>query len=182
MPATPPSPARWCASSTAAPCPRCGARPTSASPPAVADEELATLADLDTVRPVMNSLAELQWIAGLNRQWLEKASEALNMLTLETLRYEGKLQGEQLRAEVGIYERAMEAAVKTNAAIARLNLDERLVAVEEHKADMILDAFARSLMKAGVTAEELQKAAYAEFARRMKTIPGEIEPPEAQAV
>jgi hypothetical protein len=80
----------------------------------VADEELAKLADLDKVRPVMNSLAELQWLAGLNRQWLERAAEALNLLTLESLRYEGSLHGEMLRAEVGIYERAMEAVFKTN--------------------------------------------------------------------
>jgi 3-oxoacyl-[acyl-carrier-protein] synthase III len=49
------------------------------------------------------------------------------------------------------------------------------VAIEERKADMILDALAKALRKAGIMAEDVQVAIYAEFARRLRTIPGELE-------
>jgi hypothetical protein len=140
----------------------------------VADAELRKLADLDRVRPVENSLAELQWLAGLSRLWLEQMAQMVNQLEYE-IRYEGKLHGEQLRAEVGLLERAMDRCYQINATIARLNLDERLVAIEERKADMILSAFGAALVKAGMMDGDTQALAYGEFSRRLKVIAGAVE-------
>jgi hypothetical protein len=62
-------------------------------------------------------------------------------------RYEGR-GGEQLRAEVALYERSLDRAGKLLVEWSRLNIDERLARIEEAKATAILEVIRRSLMAA----------------------------------
>jgi len=62
-------------------------------------------------------------------------------------RYEGR-GGEQLRAEVALYERSLDRAGKMLVEWSRLNIDERLARIEEAKAAAILEVIRRALMAA----------------------------------
>jgi len=72
-------------------------------------------------------------------------------------RYEGR-SGEQLRAEVALYERSMDRAGKLLIEWSRLNIDERLTRIEEAKAMMILDVIRRTLISAELSDEQRLKA------------------------
>jgi hypothetical protein len=80
------------------------------------------------------------------------ASEALELKSyfagrveaLEQLRYEGHA-GEQLRAEVGLFERALDRAQKFVADLAKLGLSERAIRVDEARVLLIVAAVQRAL-------------------------------------
>ena len=59
-------------------------------------------------------------------------------------RYEGR-GGEQLRAEVALYERSLDRAGKMLVEWSRLNIDERLARIEEAKAAAILEVIRHAL-------------------------------------
>ena len=65
-------------------------------------------------------------------------------------RYEGR-SGEQLRAEVALYERSLDRAGKLLIEWSRLNIDERLMRIEEAKAATIIEVIRRSLASADLT-------------------------------
>ena len=73
------------------------------------------------------------------------------------VRYEGR-SGEQLRAEVALYERSLDRAGKLLVEWSKLNIDERLSRIEEAKAAMILEVVRRSLLSADLTDEQRRKA------------------------
>jgi len=68
-------------------------------------------------------------------------------------RYEGRA-GEQLRAEVALYERSLDRVGKLLIEWSRLNIDERLMRIEEAKATAIIEVIRRSLMSAELTEEQ----------------------------
>jgi hypothetical protein len=121
---------------------------------------LASAADL-VGTPVDNPLAELAALAGRARAWMHLLEGKVEQLGEDGLRYEGKI-GEQLRAEVALYERAMDRLGKFLADFGRLNIDERLSKIEETKADVIIRAIDAALAHAGVVgvaATEAKKVA-----------------------
>lgn len=69
---------------------------------------------------------------------------------LEELRYRGAA-GEQIRAEITLYERALDRVGTRLTAIARLNIDERLAAIQEKQAEVIIHAIDAALAHAGIT-------------------------------
>jgi hypothetical protein len=70
------------------------------------------------------------------------------------IRYESKAGGEQLRAEMALYERAMDRCVNLLAAIAKLNIDERLAKIEEAKVILIITAVATAMNRANITNDQ----------------------------
>lgn len=70
------------------------------------------------------------------------------------VRYESKAGGEQLRAEMALYERAMDRCVNLLAGIAKLNIDERLAKIEEAKILIIITAIDTALNRAGITGDQ----------------------------
>jgi hypothetical protein len=62
-------------------------------------------------------------------------------------RYEGR-GGEQLRAEVALYERSLDRAGRMLIEWSRLDIDERLMKIEEAKAMAILEVIRRALLAA----------------------------------
>jgi len=72
-------------------------------------------------------------------------------------RYEGRA-GEQLRAEVALYERSLDRVGKLLIEWSRLNIDERLMRIEEAKATAIIEVIRRSLLSAELTDEQRKTA------------------------
>ena len=76
---------------------------------------------------------------------------------LRSVRYSTKA-GEQLRAEVGAYERAMAAAGRLLVDLARLGLDERQVRISEQQAALVNQVIRRVLAEVGLSPEQLEAA------------------------
>lgn len=104
-----------------------------------ARRELAKLgALLGPAEMVENPLERLQQLAGEADRWMDLMRRRVAELT--AVGYESALGQEQVKAEVQLYERAMDRTAQILSAIARLNIDERLAAVSERQADTVLRA------------------------------------------
>lgn len=119
-------------------------------------EVRATLAALD-VAPVDDPLTALMQLAGQVLAWQEATAHLVNRLG-DQIRYEGMAGGEQLRAEVQLYERSMDRAEKVLSSIARLNIEERLAQISEAQADRVLAAIDAALAAAGLAGAEAASA------------------------
>jgi hypothetical protein len=118
-----------------------------------AEQEVrAVLAELD-VTPVEDPLTALMQLAGQVLAWQSATSALVNRLGAE-IRYEGVAGGEQLRAEVQLYERAMDRAEKVLSSIARLNIEDRLAQISEAQAERVIAAIDAALATAGVTGQQ----------------------------
>ncbi|MGX9887356.1 HGGxSTG domain-containing protein [Streptomyces sp. NPDC002276] len=122
---------------------------TAAGRRQVEGEARALLAELG-VTPVSDPLAQLLQLAGEVLAW-QKATAAL-VNELSSIRYQGG-SGEQLRAEISLYERAMDRAANVLSAIARLRIDERLAEVSEKQAEAVIGAIEAGLAAVGVTGD-----------------------------
>jgi hypothetical protein len=118
----------------------------------------AELAALD-VAPVGDPLAQLALLAGQAVAWKDAMAGRVNHLA--GLRYEGTGSGEQLRAEVALWERALDRCERVLVAMARLNIDERLVKITEGQADLMEKALRATLAEIGLDLEEQERAARA---------------------
>lgn len=129
-------------------------------------EARRALAELGAA-PVADPLAGLLKLAGQVLAW--QATTAALVNELESIRYRGSNGAEQLRAEVALYERAMDRAVTVLAAIARLNIEERLVQLSERQADAVIGAVNAALEAAGVAGERANEARVA-AARHLRSV------------
>lgn len=116
---------------------------------AVEEAARKTLAKIGA-KPVDNPLSALAELAGEVVAFKNVLAERVN--ELEEIRYQGAT-GEQIRAEIVLYERAMDRAGNLLATIAKLNIDERLAAISERQADAVIAAIEAALSYAGVTGE-----------------------------
>jgi hypothetical protein len=113
------------------------------------------LADLD-VEAVDDPLAALLRLGGQVLAWQEATAQLVNRL--ESIRYTGANGAEQLRAEVVLYERAMDRAAAVLTRIAQLRVDERLATVSERHAQALIGALEAGLAAAGVTGHRVVEA------------------------
>lgn len=125
------------------------------------------LADMNAP-PVDNPLTELARITGQVVAWKDQMADRVNELT--SLRYSTE-GGEQLRAEVALFERALDRCEKFLTAMARLNIDERLARITEQQADTVTYAVIAVLEELGLTAEQ-QAEARRGVARHLRAVPG----------
>jgi hypothetical protein len=100
--------------------------------------------------PVDNPLTALAQLVGEVLAFKNALGAKVN--ELDEIRYQLGA-GEQLRAEVALYERAIDRAGTLLANIARLNIDERLAAITEKQAEAVLRAIDAALIAAGVTGD-----------------------------
>jgi hypothetical protein len=103
---------------------------------------------------VTNPLEELQQVAGETvaikdylRGFVQK---------IEEIRYQGGA-GEQIRGELQAYQAALRDTVNVLSIMARLDIDGRLVRVEEAKALLLIKAVNGALADAGVSGELAQR-------------------------
>lgn len=130
-------------------------------------EARQVLAELG-VAPVEDPLAQLLKLAGEVLAWQRATAALVNGLE-DGIRYRGANGAEQLRAEIALYERAMDRAVNVLSAIARLGIDERLVQVTEKQADAVVGALNAALAAAGVSGEQAEQARRA-AARHLRSV------------
>lgn len=130
---------------------------------ATEDRVRALLARVD-VEPISDPLSEMAKIAGEAVAWKDAIRDRVNELTSVRYSTEG---GEQLRAEVALFERAMDRCEKFLTAMARLNIDERLARISERQADIIIKAVTATLADRGLSTEE-QAEARRDVARRLR--------------
>jgi hypothetical protein len=124
------------------------------------------LARLD-LPPVEDPLSELARVCGQVLGWKDMLAGKVNDLT--SLRYENEAGGEQLRAEVALWERSLDRCERFLTAMARLNIDERLARISEERAEVIISVLAAALERAGIEGElfdAVLTAADEEFARQ----------------
>lgn len=109
--------------------------------------------------PVSDPLRALAELAGEVTRWKNLAR--MYVQHLESLRYSGFQGGEQIRGEVVIYERAMDRCVQVLATIAKLNIDERLAAIDERQAATVDRALTAALEELGLSEDKRQQASAA---------------------
>jgi hypothetical protein len=126
----------------------------------------AALARLN-VAPVENALTELAKITGQVVAWKDMLAEKVN--TLASLRYETEVGGEQLRAEVALWERALDRCGKFLVDMAKLDIDERLARVTEQQAEQVSAALTTVLAEMGLSQDQ-QRAARAGVARHLRAV------------
>jgi hypothetical protein len=93
-----------------------------------AEAELARL----SLPPVDDPLSALAAVTAEVLAWKDQMAGLVNKLT--SVRYEGDGMGEQLRAEVALFERALDRCEKFLTAMARLDIDDRLARITEARA------------------------------------------------
>jgi hypothetical protein len=120
-------------------------------------------------RPVENPLAELQQLAGRVLAWEHAIGRMVNDLT--SLRYETEF-GEQLRSEVALLERAMDRCERVLVAMARLDIDERLVKITQRQADLLNGVVLGAFADVGLS-REMQDAVRPAIARRLRAVAAE---------
>lgn len=131
-------------------------------------EARQVLAELG-VPAVEDPLAQLLRLAGEVLAWQRATAALVNGLE-DGIRYRGANGAEQLRAEIALYERSMDRAIQVLAAIARLNIDERLVRVTERQADALVGAVNAALEAAGIHGGEQAEAARKAAARHLRSV------------
>jgi hypothetical protein len=132
----------------------------------VEQQARAELARLD-LPPVEDPLSELARVCGQVLGWKDMLAEKVNALS--SLRYENEAGGEQLRAEVALWERALDRCERFLTAMARLNIDERLAKISEERAELIVTVLTAALERAGIEGEQADAVFTAfdvEFARQ----------------
>jgi hypothetical protein len=130
-------------------------------------EARQVLAALD-VTPVGDPFAALSRLAGQVLAWQAAISSIVNDLG-DRLRYEGASGSEQLRAEIALYERAMDRTGHVLGMIAKLNIEDRMARVTERQADALVTALEAALAAAGVTGQQAADARKA-AARHLRAV------------
>ena len=120
------------------------------------------------VNPVEDPLTALTRIAGEVLAWKDALGGLVNALT--SLRYVTG-SGEQLRAEVAAFERAMDRAIHVLSVLAKLNIEERLAKVSEKQIELVNAAITAALADAGLS-EEVQEEVEDGFIRHLRLAAG----------
>jgi len=115
----------------------------------------AALADMD-VPVIADPLTELGKLAGQVVAYKDALARLVN--DLASIRYEDAKGAEQLRAEVAVFNLALSECRQVLVAMARLDIDRRLAAIEETKARAVLAAFDAGLAHAGITGPTANEA------------------------
>ncbi|MFJ4924086.1 hypothetical protein [Streptomyces sp. NPDC088736] len=106
--------------------------------------------------PIDNPLTALQALAGemiAVKNFLRGQVERL-----EGIRYASSIGTEQLRGELAAYQSAMRDTAQVLGVIGRLRIDERLAAITEAQATLVIGAIDAALAHAGVTGTEAIEA------------------------
>lgn len=112
------------------------------------------LDDLD-IGPVEDPLTALAQMAGEVIRWKDLLTERVGQL--QALGYSGE-NGEQIKAEVQLYERSLDRSVSVLDKIARLDIDSRLAAIDEKRAAMVEGAIEAALNALDLPLDQRQRA------------------------
>lgn len=121
------------------------------------------------ISPVGDPLTALSLLAGEVLAWKDEMARHVGML--HSIRYSTDT-AEQTRAEVTLFERAMDRCATVLVQIAKLNIDERLAAITEQQATMLTNALFAAFDEAGfsVTDVDKKKAVTGAFSRHLRLV------------
>lgn len=117
--------------------------------------------------PVTDPLTALQEHAGKVRAWMDFLEERIS-----ALRHSSQWDTEQIRGEVELFVRAQKEVRETLVDMGRLKIDDRLIAIEEGKIQMLFDALKAGLVAGGVTGPGPTQAAFAAAGKHLRVIKG----------
>lgn len=103
--------------------------------------------------PVSDPVTELADVAGQAKALMGWAAARVAELQNE-LSYRTEDEVEQLRAVVGVYERAQDRTAKMLESLAKLGLEERRVRLEEDQAELVVSAMRLAVDRAGLAPAE----------------------------
>lgn len=121
----------------------------------------------DVSAPVADPLTALASLAGHVNAWMEFLAGRIG--ALESLSYDSGFAGEQIRGEIQLWERALDRCNAVFGTAARLNIDERLAAITERQAEVVMAAIEAALDAAQVPAAGRADAKRA-AARRLRVV------------
>lgn len=107
---------------------------------AAQDEELTQKLSEWGYEPVGDPVEVLADLAGMARAMVGYWAARMDAIDPDDQRYTDAKGAEQLRSEVALHERAMDRAAKFAAEIAKHDIDERLVRVEEVRVGLVATA------------------------------------------
>lgn len=119
--------------------------------------------------PVEDPLKALKILAGECLAWKDTCSGFLR--ELDGVEYTSEVIGSQVRAQVLVWERALDRCEHVLLTIARLKIDERLASIERDKADMVIRAVEAGL-RAGQVPPERWPLARRQAAAQLRVIDG----------
>lgn len=121
------------------------------------------------VDPVEDVFTALAGLAGEVLAWKDAMAGKVNELT--ALRYEASGAGtEQLRAEVALWERALDRCAEVLGLIARCNIDERLARITAQQVEILGRAVDAALDDGGVTGGQAVAVRVA-LTRHLRAVP-----------
>lgn len=121
----------------------------------LAQEEIAARVSRLDIAPVTDPLLALQQYAGRVLAREKIIADAVEQLA--EWRYQAPT-GEQRRAELGLLENIMAESRQTLTALARLQLDERVVRIREKEADLFAAVLATVFRQLNLTPEVIREA------------------------
>jgi len=135
------------------------ARSRKAAAKRIAEAELNEQANKLLVKlgaqPCDNPLTALAERAGVELAYFRAlANEVNDLYERDEIRYTDAKGSEQLRSEVVMFERAASRLDSLLSGIAKLNIDSRLVVIEEEKARLFMEAVQAGLASIGVVGEQ----------------------------
>jgi hypothetical protein len=113
----------------------------------LARREITEAVQILDAPPIGDPLRALQQLAGEVVAWKNALADRVD---LQKLRYASNIDTEQIRGEVQLLERAMDRCNTVLVNIAKLKIDERLAAIDEATAAMVIRAMEAGLASAGV--------------------------------
>lgn len=138
-----------------------------------AEAEVTAAADryAQTAAPVADPLSALLALAGEIVGFKNYLAARVAEMRAEAWRYAGAT-AEQLRAEVALYERALDRTARVLVDINRLGLEERRTALAEEQGALVADAIWRALEAVGLTTEQRERADVA-IVRELRALGGD---------
>jgi len=129
----------------------------------VTDRMAAIMADhgekLMRPEPIGDPLTELLALAAEIRTWKEICREVTAyLLSKERIRYAHNSYGEQVRAEILLYERALERLGTILLQISKLGIEHKLAAIQKQQVDLVDRALTAALTASGLDLVAQQEA------------------------
>jgi hypothetical protein len=129
----------------------------------VTDRMVAIMGDhgeaLMTPDPIGDPLSELLAVAAEIRTWKEiMRGVVADLLSRQVIRYTNRSYGEQLRAEVLLYERALERLAAILVQIGKLGIERKLAQIQADQVSMVDRALSAALTASGLGLEAQQEA------------------------
>lgn len=114
---------------------------------------------------LVNPLTALHELADEIVRWKEVCRAMVGQL--EEIRYRSGKSGEQVRAEIVLYERSMERAGRILVEITRLGIEDRLARLDERAGDAIVRVIEGTLLALGIDSGDRKVAALVESQLRL---------------